>query len=44
VPRAKGTFVSPEGGVASAIATYAAAPTTLARRTQTHFDLISLLS
>src|SRR5512133_732892 len=41
VPRAKGTFVSPEGGVARTVPPYTAAPRTLRRRTQIHFDFTS---
>src|SRR5919204_3560065 len=38
VPRAKGTFVRCDGGVAKTVPPYTAAPRTLRRRTQTHFD------
>src|SRR5438034_1641076 len=41
VPRAKGTFVSPDGGVASTVPAYAATPMRARRSAKTHFDFIS---
>src|SRR3954470_4597843 len=40
VPRARGTFVSPDGGVAKAFPPYAAPPTSTSRRAKSQFRLM----
>src|SRR5947207_4723376 len=40
VPRAKGTFVSPDGGVAKAIPPYTATPTSTSRRAKSDLRLM----
>src|SRR5437667_11163187 len=40
VPRAKGTFVSPDGGVAKAIPPYTTTPTSTSRRAKSDFRLM----